>query len=555
MLLKVVLNHNQFKINQKMNRSIIKLKMLAASFFVVLAMSAQERLTKVEQSIKVGKDITLDLNTSYTNIIFDTWNKNTVEIEAYIEGDGLSKEELKQALKDWDVDVDVDGDVISIKTTGAKHAGWAVYQSHDMEALNAALKELKFTMADMPDFDFDFDHDVKIPKPPKAPKPPKMPKMPEIPELPELPEGIHSIHFDYEAYQKDGDKYLEKYSKEFEEKYGKDFAKKMEAWGKKFGEQWEADYAAKMQAWGEKFGKEWEEKFGKDYAKKMEAWGERYAQQMERQAERIEQQQERREKREEQTMQMQEEQTMQMQEERAKIHVERAKMHEKLREEREGLLKAKEKLAKDRRVQVERLIRDKSNSNVIKTIKIKMPKDAKLKVNVRHGELKFAASVDNIKANLSHATLIAESINGSRSSINASYSPIYVTNWNVGELNLNYTEKVELANVRQLVLNSNSSNITIDELLGNAIIEGSIGDLKIMKIGDSFSNLNMALQNTDAVIVLPKVDYALQYKGSQSSFAHPKKNNKSPMTSFSTGDLASNKNIILKTKFSNVVMR
>ena len=49
----------------------------------------------MSQTIKVDKEVTIDLNTSYCNIVFDTWNKNVVEIEAYIEGEKLSKEELE----------------------------------------------------------------------------------------------------------------------------------------------------------------------------------------------------------------------------------------------------------------------------------------------------------------------------------------------------------------------------------------------------------------------------------------------------------------------------
>ncbi len=81
-----------------MNKTIIKIKLFILSFLIVSSISAQEKMTKLSQSIKVDKDVTIDLNTSYANIVFDTWNKNTVEIEAYVEGEGMSNEELKKAL-------------------------------------------------------------------------------------------------------------------------------------------------------------------------------------------------------------------------------------------------------------------------------------------------------------------------------------------------------------------------------------------------------------------------------------------------------------------------
>ena len=43
-------------------------------------------------------------------------------------------------------------------------------------------------------------------------------EMPEFPELPELPEGINTIKFDYDKYQKEGEKYLSEWSKKYEEK-------------------------------------------------------------------------------------------------------------------------------------------------------------------------------------------------------------------------------------------------------------------------------------------------------------------------------------------------
>jgi len=59
-------------------------------------------------------------------------------------------------------------------------------------------------------------------------------EMPEMPELPELPEGVHNVNFDFDTYKKEGEAYLEKWSKEYEEKYGKEYKDKMKAWAKEF---------------------------------------------------------------------------------------------------------------------------------------------------------------------------------------------------------------------------------------------------------------------------------------------------------------------------------
>lgn len=532
-----------------MNKIFIKSTLLLGCFLITGSLLAQQKLTKVSQSIHVNKDVVIDLKTSHTNIVIDTWNKGTVEIEAYMEGEKLSENELQEALKSWGLDIDGSNDLVTIKTKGSSPVVWG-YRSNkvgeDADAVHAMLKELKFEIADIPEIDFDFNFEI--------------PDMPEMPELPELPKGVDNIQFDYKAYEKDGDKYLKEYSEKFEKRYGKDYVKKMEAWGEKFGKEWSEkygkqmeewvkqfegqfnneDFAKKMEAWGEKFGKEWGDKFGEDYATKMEAWGERFAQQMENQAARIQSQVER----------------SQDQKARLKDMQEKRDEAEKMRAiEREKYTKEREKLAEQRRVLVEKLVSPEAHSKIKRTIKIKMPKGAKLKVNIRHGEIEFATNIDNLKADLSYTKLTANSINGSATSINASFSPLYIANWNLGELNLNYVKSAELKNVKHLVLNTISSNIDIENLTGSAIVDANIGDLHILNIDDAFNNLNMILQNNNVEIKLPKVDCNIQYKGTRSRLTHPKKSSKENVSNFSAGSSASHKSIVLNAKYSNVVMQ
>src|SRR5690606_11081314 len=150
-------------------------------------------------------------NTSNCNIEFDTWNKNVVEIEAYIEGEKLSKEALEKALKAWGVHVDATSKEITISTKGNAPAAWVQRMDGNLDDVNAILDELKFNLAEMPPM-------------------PELPPIPNMPPIPALPEGLNNIQFDYEAYKKDGEKYVDKWSKNFESKFGDDYAKQMEAW-------------------------------------------------------------------------------------------------------------------------------------------------------------------------------------------------------------------------------------------------------------------------------------------------------------------------------------
>lgn len=57
---------------------------------------------KFVESYNAGDDMVVRLKTSYTNVIFETWDKEKVEVTALIQGEDVTKEQ-KQALFDtWD---------------------------------------------------------------------------------------------------------------------------------------------------------------------------------------------------------------------------------------------------------------------------------------------------------------------------------------------------------------------------------------------------------------------------------------------------------------------
>jgi hypothetical protein len=275
----------------------------------------------------------------------------------------------------------------------------------------------------------------------------------------------------------------------------------MEKWGERFGQTFGKD----MEKWGEEFG----EKFSDEWAEKMEAWGERFGKEMEKKSK--------------------------MMEKRGKELEER---QEQLQNKRESIL-------------VKRL-ESGSNSKVRKVIKIKVPKKAKLQTNIRHGELKLSSVIYNMRGDISHSFLVAEHIDGSDTTINVSYSPVIIDTWNLGTLNLNFVDKVQIKKANNLVLNSKSSNINIESLTDTGIIDGSFGDLTISDLADSFKNLNLVLENSDALINLPKIDYNLYFKGNRSKYNN-KPTNQKTIRNYPEGQ-NSNRNIIVNAKFSNVIV-
>ncbi len=525
---------------------------------------AQKKLSKTSQSIKVNKDVVVDLNTNYVEIEIDTWNKDIVEVEAYIESDKLSAEELERALKAWDLKVDGSNDNVIISSRGGRAVG--LFGEEDYANV---LRDLEFELADLPDI----PEVVVMPSIPLMgdfPELPEMPAMPEFPELPELPDGIKTISFDYDRYQKEGEKYLAEWSKKYEKEGGKELQKSMEEWAKKFaesgyqekmakwgeeyGKRFEGKWAKDMEKWGEEFGEkfgekyakdmekwgeEFGEKFGEEWAEKMEAWGERfgekYAREMEKRSEAMAKRHEKMAEREARI---------------AERHAER--VHELSKREAE-MEERRHSMRKERESILARRLESGSNSKVKKVIKIKIPKKAKLKTNIRHGELKLSSVIYNLRGDISHAFLVAEHIDGSDTSINVSYSPVVINTWDLGTLNLSYVDKAQIKSAKNLVLNSKSSNINIENLTDTGIIDGSFGDLTISNLTASFKNLNLVLENSDALVNLPKnIDYNMYFKGSRSKFNNKVTEQKTIRAN--SEEQSSNRNIIVNAKFSNLIM-
>lgn len=138
-----------------------------------------------------------------------------------------------------------------------------------------------------------------------------------------------------------------------------------------------------------------------------------------------------------------------------------------------------------------------------KTIKIKIPKGMKIKMNVRHGDVKLADNVWHMDAKLSHSSLWAASIDGDRTTIKTSYSPVNIDRWYLGDLQANYSENVTLKEVFDIRLNTTSSNVTIDKLIKKAYVKNDFGQLKIGSITKDFTDLDVTLKNAELTLIYP----------------------------------------------------
>lgn len=223
-----------------------------ALFLLLLSTLSYSQKNYVE-SFNVSDNVAVSVNSSYTNIIFETWNKNKVEVEAFIEGEKLSETEKQELMKNWDLNISGNSKKISISSDAGRQVS-AMDAIPNMDFIGPLLENLVMPMV----------QNVKVPPLPK-----------------ELFENLGSIQFDYEAYKKDEKGYLKKFEAQMDKKFGKDFEKKMEDWGRSFEKSWDnkkADslgdaFEQNMEAWGDSFGKSmeaWEKQFedqGGNYTK------------------------------------------------------------------------------------------------------------------------------------------------------------------------------------------------------------------------------------------------------------------------------------------------
>ncbi len=471
----------------------------------------QKQSKTYKESFNVGVDAVIDINTSYADIEFETWDKNQVVIEGTIELEGATPEEAKTYFEKDGIIILGNSKTIEISTK--PEDAWFYRHGNG----NIDVRDFVIDIPEFPELEPLFI-DIEFPDFPE------IPEMPEMMEMPPMP-PINMRNFDYAAYAKDGEKYMKKWKEEFDQNFDKDYKKRMEEWSARMKER--AD--------------EWKERS-----------------------------QERNEAREE------------MMREREQLMKEREKLREEAQDDRERAMEdrkqglSKEREARDAYYSI--LKRDslhggptiffgssnKGNKEfkIKKSIKVKMPKSAKLKMNVRHGEVKLAENTLDLNATLSYARLHAATIEGDKTNIIASYSPVTVQHWDNGRLNINFSDEVALKDVRFLDLSANSSEVTINRLLQSAFIKNNLGALHINSISKNFKDMDISMQNGELFCALPATAYTIYVNGTSSKLSSPAnlvmEVTKSKNSTIHQGyNLTKNseRSIVINTQYSEVVLQ
>lgn len=475
----------------------------------------QKKTKTFHENFNVNNDLVLELNTSYADIEFETWNKNQVDITAVVELEDVSEEEANNYFKSEPIKIVGNSKNISIST---------------------ALGHREFISNNTEDIDIDFLHQFNAHN--IAPLV-ELPELPEMMEMPPLP-PMNVQPFDYEAYKKDGEAYLKEWKKEFDKGFGKDYESKMEEWSKKMD---------LKRAEIEKRRLEMEKKREQAHQERLEQLQEIQNQRMEING-----------KAQEQMAKSitSGKQLREIQKDMKTITIELDSTDGKSRE----FIFMEERHPTAPNVFYSIKKGGDKNLKVKKKIKIKLPKSTKIKMNVRHGEVILAENTKNLSATLSYSTLLASTIDGDKTYIDASYSPVNVQKWNYGQLKADYSEKVNIKEVENLTLNATFSDVTIENLLQKAFIKNNFGLLVINSISNDFTDLDINLQNAEFRCVLPKTAFNIAVNGTNSELVHPKElqmvKTKNGYNTLNKGyhiNKTSGKSIIINSKFTEVVLR
>lgn len=462
------------------------MKTIRYNIFLMLlvfgSLSVLAQTKKLDKTYKTNANVSLDVDASHTNLIIEKWEKNEVQIEAFMEGSENGKEANKQLLDGWKLQTSGNSGRVSIVSGGGG----------GMPVPPIALAPPNAPIAKLPE----------IIDPVMEMVGPLLESMSRNPLPPEFFESMGDLHFDYSAYQKEGNKYMEKWEKQIEKKFGKDFEVSMEQWAANIEKDtvlWKKDIEMKMEKWGEDFGAS------------MEAWGEKFGKEMEKWAEQV----------------------------------------EKDVETRYGD-SGKNKI----------FVLPDNSKKAKRTIRVKIPKDAKLELKVRHGEVNLAGRNSNVKADFSHSRFSANTISGKQTNIKAAYTPVNVKMWEYGQLETAYVQNCDIAAARSLKITSNSSDVKIGQILETGIISGTFGKLRINKLAEGFNMLDITLENSDLVLNLPDAAFNFNYNGSQSAIDYPASIKGTPIKNYDTQIIngyhkskSGNGTVSIKAKYSDVVVK
>lgn len=325
--------------------------------------NAQKTEKTHSEKFTVNKDVAIDIDTRYTDIEIETWDRNEVVIEAYLQSeDGTTQKAIDDYLEKWKFEALGNKSSIKIvsKSLGLIDIHSINFDSPNYDILyaqnaNNALENLRFVIPEMPEI-------------PEILELSELSEMPEILELSELPEILElPSKFDFKAYKKDKS-YLERWKKKNKDVIGKNAKIKVGRNSISINSG-EDDYSYKwnITTEGQKHeAKELEERLKEIEKRRKARHIELGIKLKERQAE--------------------------MKLRQAEIKIRNKERNEKrkialIKRQEANLQRSKDLILK--RTEIRDILKKRGKSNIKRVIKIKAPKDAKFNMNVKHGSMSF----------------------------------------------------------------------------------------------------------------------------------------------------------------------
>lgn len=434
----------------------------AIALLCCIGVWGQDKYTKLNEKLTVNNDVVINLNTSHTTVVFETWNKNTLAIQAYVQGNQIDAEVADYVLDNWDVDISGNSREVTINSATSTSLNGAITTSNIR--MGEDLKQLRMMSPVIADILEPLMQNIENNPMPKA-----------------LSNEVTAVKLGKQGANE------ESYVRQWQEQLNKQGVSqtltreanavngqmeiRIETWTNEYGEQ--------MQAWASRFIKDAQGSDNQNIT-----------------------------------------------------------------------------------IRKYQLTNPESIKGVHKIIKVNIPKEAALKLNVRHGGVQLAERATNVIASLSHTNLLANNIEGDRTYIKASFSPVIVKNWKDGKLVINYVKNCKIQNANNIQVNSDSSNIFIQQLDNNGAITGSFGAITIANLGETFSTLDLAVENSDFRLNLPKTPFNVVYNGIHSRISVPKTLETSVRRNFGTvfvngfrGTRDTEKTINIHAKYSDVLLR
>ncbi|PQJ78667.1 hypothetical protein [Polaribacter porphyrae] len=129
---------------------------------------AQKFDKKFSENFTTNKDVEVQINASNTDIDVTTWNKNEVQVNAYIEIEGVDKELAEKYFKNWEFEALGNKKRVEILSKGNKSSSFknnfVIFDNMDFDfnIPDIDMSNIEAIVLPNMDFDFDFDFDFDL---------------------------------------------------------------------------------------------------------------------------------------------------------------------------------------------------------------------------------------------------------------------------------------------------------------------------------------------------------------------------------------------------------